>query len=136
MRSFHLLAVLLAGAWADGVAAQQLPPESAPAKLYRFVDGKVDARTYNGYRRYHASCNHCHGPDGEGSTFASSLIGRPPEKERFRSVVLHGQSNGASVMKGFAGDPNVEPYIDDIFAYLQARSDGVLTRGRPAPIGR
>ena len=32
----------------------------APAsetKPYRIVDGKVDARTYNGFRRYHAGCN-------------------------------------------------------------------------------
>ena len=35
-------------------------------------------------------------------------------------------------MKGYADDPNIEPYIDDIYAYLQARADGVLGRGRPA----
>ena len=43
------------------VAAQEA---AIPGKLYRITDGKVDARTYNGYRRYHAVCNHCHGPDG------------------------------------------------------------------------
>jgi len=31
-------------------------------------------------------------------------------------------------MKGFANDPNVAPYVDDIYAYLQARADGVLGR--------
>jgi len=35
-------------------------------------------------------------------------------------------------MKGFAGDPNIAPYVDDILAYLQARADGALGRGRPA----
>jgi hypothetical protein len=34
-------------------------------------------------------------------------------------------------MKGFAADPNFAPYIDDIYAYLQARADGALGRGRP-----
>jgi hypothetical protein len=34
-------------------------------------------------------------------------------------------------MKGFAGDPNVVDYIDDIYAYLRARGDGALGRGRP-----
>jgi hypothetical protein len=34
-------------------------------------------------------------------------------------------------MKGFAGDPNMYPYVDDIYAYLQARSDGAVGRGRP-----
>lgn len=41
-------------------------------------DGKVDARTNNGYRLYHGSCNHCHGPDGMGSIFAASLIDNYP----------------------------------------------------------
>ena len=44
-----------------------------------------------------------------------------------------GQSSGTAVMKGFAGDANIEiePFIDDIYAYLQARADGALGRGRP-----
>ena len=37
---------------------------SADGKFYRVVDGKVDARTFNGFRRYHGSCDHCHGPEG------------------------------------------------------------------------
>ncbi|MCZ4093758.1 c-type cytochrome [Sinorhizobium psoraleae] len=100
--------------------------------MYRVVDGKVDARTYNGYRRYHAGCNHCHGPDGVGSTFASSLVDRPRDIEQFRRVVRDGQSSsGTSLMRGFADDPNFAPYIDDIYAYLQARAEGALGRGRP-----
>ena len=34
-------------------------------------------------------------------------------------------------MKGFADDPNIAPYVDDIYAYLQARTDGELGPGRP-----
>jgi mono/diheme cytochrome c family protein len=115
------------------VSTAAVSQESAPAdKLYRVVDGKVDARTYNGFRRYHAGCNHCHGPDGMGSTFAPSLVVALPEIEAFRRIVRDGQRTGASVMKGFADDPNIAPYVDDIYAYLQARTDGVLGRGRPA----
>ena len=104
----------------------------AEGKAYRFVDGTVDAQTYNGYRRYHAACNHCHGPDGMGSTVAGSLIDKLPDLYTFRKIVQHGVSNGNSTMKGFTGDPNIAPYIDSIYAYLQARADGALTRGRPA----
>ena len=100
--------------------------------LYRVADGKVDKRTYNGYRRYNSICIHCHGPDGIGGSFAPSLIVAPLDLSAFRQVVLAGRSNGNSVMKGFAGDGNVEPYIEDIYAYLQARADGALGRGRPA----
>lgn len=101
------------------------------AKLYRVIDGKIDARTYNGFRRYHAGCNHCHGQDGLGSTVGPSLVERLPDIERFRRVVRNGASQGSSVMKGYTDDPNVAPYVDDIYAYLQARADGAVGRGRP-----
>jgi mono/diheme cytochrome c family protein len=104
------------------------------AKLYRIVDGKVDARTYNGFRRYHAGCNHCHGPDGIGSTFGPSLVDRPADAGAFRRVVLEGRVSATSAMQGFAADPNVAPYVEDIYAYLQARADGKLGRGRPVRI--
>jgi mono/diheme cytochrome c family protein len=105
-----------------------------PGKFYRILDGKVDARTYSGFRRYHAVCVHCHGPDGMGSTIGPSLVSELPNIESFRRIVLAGQSSGASVMKGFAGDPNVAPYVDDSYAYLQARTDGALGRGRPTKV--
>ena len=125
-----VLVAVLAG-FAEGVvrgAAQ----DSASEKFYRLRDGKVDARTYNGFRRYNAVCSHCHGPDGVGSTFGPSLVNGLPGIGAFRDVVRNGAMTGTSVMKGFARDPNVAPYIDDIYAYLQARNDGALGRGRPA----
>lgn len=100
-------------------------------KLYVVIDGRVDARTYNGFRRYHAGCNHCHGPDGMGSAFGPALVDVLPDIDAFRRIVREGRASGNSVMKGFADDPNIVPYIDDIYAYLQARADGALGRGRP-----
>jgi mono/diheme cytochrome c family protein len=128
-RRAALSSAVVLGLAASTAAVSQ---ESGPEKFYRVVDGKVDARTYNGFRRYHAGCNHCHGPDGMGSTFAPSLVVALPEIEAFRRIVRDGQRTGASVMKGFADDPNIAPYVDDIYAYLQARMDGALGRGRPA----
>jgi mono/diheme cytochrome c family protein len=121
---------VLAGGLVAGLGAAA--PEEPPAdKFYRIVDGRVDAATYNGYRRYHGGCNHCHGQDGMGSSFGPSLVERLVDIDAFRRIVRDGQSTGASVMKGFADDPNIAPYVDDIYAYLQARADGVLGRGRP-----
>lgn len=123
-RTILLWAVI--GGFTDSISSA-----SAEEKFYRVMDGKADARTYNGFRRYHAGCSHCHGPDGIGSTFAPSLIDPLPDVDRFRHITLDGVVRGTSVMKGFAGDRNFEPYVDDIYAYLQARADGVLGRGRP-----
>ena len=30
--------------------------------------------THSGFRRYHAECHVCHGPEGEGSTYAPALV--------------------------------------------------------------
>jgi mono/diheme cytochrome c family protein len=103
-------------------------------KPYQIVDGRVDAGTYNGFRRYNAVCNHCHGADGAGASFGPSLIATPLPFDDFRAAVLDGRGQGSFVMKGYAGDPNVEPYIKDIYAYLRARADGAIGRGRPSPI--
>jgi mono/diheme cytochrome c family protein len=126
-----LCLILFFGLAGSGNGTDDQPVEG---KLYRIVDGKVDKATYNGFRRYNAGCNHCHGPDGVGSSFGPSLVETLPSLEDFRRIVREGQGTGDSVMKGFADDPNVAPYIDDIYAYLQARADGVLGRGRPAKI--
>jgi hypothetical protein len=66
-----------------------------------------------------------------GSTFAPSLIDRISDIETFRRVVRDGRRSGASIMRGYADDPNVAPYVDDIYIYLKARADGRLGRGRP-----
>lgn len=106
--------------------------EAVAAKTEKTADAKI----LNGFRRYHAGCNHCHGPDGMGSTIGPSLIDRLPDIEAFSAIVREGRSNGTSVMQGFAGDPNVVPYIEDIHAYLKERAEGMLGRGRPVRRGQ
>ncbi|HYG89587.1 MAG TPA: c-type cytochrome [Azospirillum sp.] len=90
------------------------------------TDGKVDRGTDDGYRRYHAVCSHCHGPDGLGGSIAPSLVARPLPVEAFRDITLNGRTNGTSVMLGYANDPNVARHVDAIYAYLQARAEGVI----------
>jgi mono/diheme cytochrome c family protein len=84
-----------------------------------------------GYRRYQGVCGHCHGPDGLGSSFAPGLVDPLPGRGRFAAAVLGGTSGPRGVMRGFSGDPNVEPYLDAIYAYLAERASGRLGRGRP-----
>jgi mono/diheme cytochrome c family protein len=106
--------------------------EQGDARIGEATNGTAVARILNGFKRYHAGCNHCHGPDGMGSTFGPSLADWLPDIETFRRIVRNGSGSGTSVMQGFGSDPNVSPYVDDIYAYLSARAEGRLGRGRPA----
>ena len=100
------------------------------------ADGTVDWYTFSGYRRYHAECHVCHGPDGLGSTYA------PPIKESlaqlsyadFLDVVTNGRVNAGQnkVMPAFGLNKNVMCYIDDLYVYTRARTHEAVPRGRPA----
>ncbi len=101
-------------------------------------DGTVDWYTYSGYRRYHADCHVCHGPDGLGSSYAPALtesLQRMGYGE-FLEIVANGKQNvsgsAQTVMPAFGTNTNVMCYIDDIYIYLRARSEGAVDRGRPA----
>jgi methanol metabolism-related c-type cytochrome len=101
-------------------------------------DGTVDWYTYSGYRRYHAECHVCHGPDGMGSTYAPALIDsvKRMSHQEFVEVIIQGRQNvgtgSQSVMPSFGTNKNVVCYLDDLYVYLRARADGALDRTRPS----
>jgi mono/diheme cytochrome c family protein len=133
----HRWACLLTGLL---LSASPLPPPHRPAWAATDAPAHDPASVREGYRRYQGVCGHCHGPDGAGSSFAPALIEPLPSRERFAAAVLEGASGPRGVMRGFAGDPNVEPYLDAVYAYLAERASGRLGRGRPGaeanPSGR
>lgn len=94
---------------------------------------KVDKATYIGWRTFHATCHQCHGQDAVGSTFAPSLVDtmQRVDHERFLDVLNNGFQGQIGVMPGWKDDPNVNKRFEELFAYLKARSDGVLGPGRP-----
>ncbi|HLJ63857.1 MAG TPA: cytochrome c [Stellaceae bacterium] len=123
-----MTAVLLMAAipaWAEG------------DKPYSVENGKVDQKTYNGWRRYTESCLRCHGPDGAGSSYAPALVEslKTMSEEQFKDIVINGRVNvsqsAENVMPPFGEAEDVVLYLDDIYAYLKARADGALGRGRP-----
>lgn len=101
-------------------------------------DGTVDWYTFSGFRRYHAECHTCHGPDGEGSTYAPGLVQslKTMSYPEFMLVVATGRTVNRpdiqSAMPALGTDRNVACFLDDIYVYLKARADGGLPRGRPA----
>lgn len=100
-------------------------------------DGKVDWYTFSGYRRFNGTCVVCHGPDGAGSSFGPDLTQALTSMNYsdFVGIVSGGKQdvNTAEtlVMPAFGTNKNVMCYLDDIYVYLRARSDGALGRGRP-----
>ncbi|ARC36429.1 c-type cytochrome, methanol metabolism-related [Paracoccus yeei] len=101
-------------------------------------DGTIDWPTFSGYRRYHAECHVCHGPDGEGSSYAPALKNSALRMDYydFYAVVADGRQKVGQaenqVMPAFGANPNVMCYLDDIYTYLRARGTDAVPRGRPA----
>jgi methanol metabolism-related c-type cytochrome len=127
-------ALCLGSGIAPPIATDALAQEEKP---YRVEGGRVDRATFNGYRRYGNSCMQCHGPDGAGSSYAPSLTEslKHMTQEQFTDIVINGRQNVTqavqSVMPSFGHVEDVVLYLDDIYGYLKARSDGALGRGRP-----
>ena len=115
--------------------------DQSAEKPYTVTDGKVDKKTFNGWRRYTESCMRCHGPDGAGSSYAPSSVDsvKHMTQDEFNDIVVNGRTNvnaaSENVMPPFGEVEDVVTYLDDIWAYLKARADGVLGRGRPPRIG-
>ena len=134
----RLSLLLVVGGTGPGNAAQG---QQSPQKPYTVENGKVDKKTYNGWRRYTESCLRCHGPDGAGSSYAPSLVdsAKTMSQDQFNEIVVNGRINvnaaNENVMPPFGTVEDVVTYLDDIWAYLKARADGVLGRGRPQRVG-
>ncbi len=101
------------------------------------ADGTVDWPTYSGFRRYHSECHVCHGPEGEGSSYAPALKKSAIAMDYYDFVdtVTNGRKRvdaaENSVMPAFGTNPNVMCYLNDIYVYLKARGADVVPRGRP-----
>jgi methanol metabolism-related c-type cytochrome len=112
--------------------------DKAGNPTYNIKGDTVDWYTYSGYRRYHSECHVCHGPDGEGSTYAPALKDslKTMSYSDFTTVVIGGRKNvntaSENVMPAFGTNPNVMCYLDDIYVYLRARANGAWGRSRPS----
>jgi methanol metabolism-related c-type cytochrome len=141
VRRVARLSALAAGLVLGTGLALAAPADQSAEKPYTVTDGKVDKKTFNGWRRYTESCLRCHGPDGAGSSYAPSLVdsAKKMTQDEFNEIVVNGRTNvnpaNENVMPPFGEVEDVVAYLDDIWAYLKARADGVLGRGRPPRIG-
>ena len=133
----RVVAALLCGAIA--LAAPARATDAAAAKPYVVKDHHfVDMNTYKGFLYYSDQCLRCHGPDGVGSSYAPALVEslKVMTKEQVEQTIINGRVHvdtaNQKVMPPFGTNEDVVENIDNIYAYLLARSDGALDRGHPA----
>ena len=102
-------------------AAESNQPTEKP---YTITDGKVDRKTFNGWRRYTESCLRCHGPDGAGSSYAPSLVDSTKHlsQDEFNEIVINGRTN-------------VNCPVDDILDHLMRRGFGARIDGERVGLG-
>ena len=148
-----LLAIAASAAAASAFAATDASPvgdpkvattqdgkyfDAAGNPTYKITpNGQVDWYTFSGYRRFNGTCETCHGFDGSGSSFAPDLTQslKTIGYDDFQNIVINGKQSvntaESLVMPAFGDNKNVMCYLDDIYVYLRARSDGALGSGRP-----
>jgi mono/diheme cytochrome c family protein len=97
----------------------------------------VTEAEYQGWKYYAVYCERCHAPDAVGTADAPDLRYSISEEgqvspDSFRVIVRKGTENRAEnkVMKGFEGVLD-DQRIDQIYAYILARSEERLAAGRP-----
>ena len=144
--SFALFFAIASAAHAGGAAvepaaaaAKSAAGASAPGsgdKPYKVVDGnKVDPATMEGFRTWRAAaCDRCHGANQEGMVGPSLIAGlQRLSKEQFKDVVTNGR-NARGVMPAFKTNKTVMDNLDQLYAYLNGRSDGAITQAKVEPM--
>ena len=91
----------------------------------------VNQSEYNGWKTFAVNCTRCHGEDAVGSTIAPNLMKSLREHvdhEVFVTTVKNGRPD-----KGMPtwGPLLTDKQVEDLYAYLKARSEGRLAPGRP-----
>jgi hypothetical protein len=106
--------------------------EEVKTDLYTVVDGIfVDDNTFEGFRTWRAAaCDRCHGARQQGLVGPSLLESlKTLTKEEFVVTVREGRVTKG--MQSFGNSKKVMDNMDNLYAYLKARSDGALTNYKP-----
>ena len=134
---------LRAGDSAPRRLARWRPPPSRPRRRRPAPPGPGPATSgdkllvteteYQGWKYYAVYCERCHAPDAVGTADAPDLrYSVSPEGEvtadSFAVIVRNGSED--KKMKGFE-DLLDDQRIEQIYAYIKARSEGRLAAGRP-----
>jgi mono/diheme cytochrome c family protein len=96
-------------------------------KPYEVVDGKISSNAIEGWKTYNGGgCGGCHGRGGKGAIGPNlgESVATKISKEEFVDVVKNGRAG--TFMKPHSTNKRVMDNMDNLYAYLLARGDGVL----------
>ncbi|MBL1321383.1 MAG: c-type cytochrome [Methylophaga sp.] len=105
--------------------------------LYSVVDGnKLDAESYAGFKLFRNWCARCHAKYGmgldDGGLGANLLESvKTLSKEEFFATVENGKSGQIGSMPAWKANVKVMENFDQIYSYLNARSDGAIGNVKP-----
>lgn len=126
---------------ADDVAtADSVPADIVSSdKPYQLVDGQISDNAMEGWRTYNGGgCGACHGKGGIGAVGPNlgNSVTQKLSKEQFVDIVTNGVSG--TMMRPHNTNTRVMENLDNLYAYLVARGDGVLGPGNliKSPLGK
>jgi mono/diheme cytochrome c family protein len=93
----------------------------------------VTETEYQGWKVYHANCDRCHGQDATGSSFAPNLRHSVGPQGSLNSEAFVDKTTNGVVDKGMPAWKGTlsREQMEDVYAYVRARSTGRLAPGRP-----
>ncbi|MFT5396993.1 MAG: mono/diheme cytochrome c family protein [Gammaproteobacteria bacterium] len=120
------------------IALTAISVNAETEKPYLLIEGKISENAIEGWKTYNGGgCGGCHGPGGKGAVAPSldqSVKQKP--KETFVDAVTNGVRG--TFMKPHKTNKRVMKNLDNLYAYLMARGDGVLGEGNliKHPLGK
>lgn len=111
----------------EKVAAVVAPASDKP---YQVVDGNISANAMEGWKTYNGGgCGACHGKGGKGGVGPNlgNSVTTKLSKDDFVNIVANGKSG--TLMRPMKTNKRVMDNMDNLYAYLLARGDGVLGPG-------
>jgi mono/diheme cytochrome c family protein len=111
-------------------AEEKVAEVIATDKPYQIIDGKISANAFEGWKTYNGGgCGACHGKGAVGSVGPNigERLSTKLNKEEFVKVVTEGKPG--TLMRPNSANKRVMENMDNLYAYLVARGDGVLGPG-------
>jgi mono/diheme cytochrome c family protein len=126
-----------AAAATSSAASASSAPSASPTVASAGAHDSLGAppAVYQGWKTFHVYCYRCHGTDAMGSTLAPNLRHSVSSEGSvthavFVTTVKEGRpEKGMPTWKALLDDEQIE----NLYAYVRARSAGTLAAGRPHP---